>query len=123
MDQLIIKVLLIAAFVVFAVVLLRPTGSARGQALRTIALLLLFVAAVLAVIFPTIINDVAVAVGVGRGTDLLLYGLIVVFVANALTAARRRREQDIQITRLARRVALDTVHYPDRGDERTLPDV
>lgn len=113
MDQLIIKVLLIVAFLVLAVVLLRPTGSARGQALRTIALVLLLVAAILAVVFPQIINDIAVAVGVGRGADLLLYGLIVVFVANSLTTARKRREQDHQITRLARQMALETVHYPE----------
>ena len=112
MDQLIIKVLLIGAFLVLAVVLLRPTGSARGQALRTIALVMLLVAAILAVVFPQIINDIAVAVGVGRGADLLLYGLIVVFVANALTTARKRREQDTQITQLARQMALETVHYP-----------
>lgn len=117
MDQIIIKVLLIVAFLVLAVVLLRPTGSARGQALRTIALVLLLIAAIVAVIFPQIINDIAVAVGVGRGADLLLYGLIVVFVANALTTARRRREQDKQITQLARRMALETVHHPEPRDE------
>jgi hypothetical protein len=113
MDQLIIKLLLIGAFLVLTVVLLRPTGSARGQALKTIALVMLLVAAIIAVIFPQIINDIAVAVGVGRGADLLLYGLIVVFVANALTTARKRREQDKQITHLARQMALETVHYPE----------
>lgn len=117
MDQIIIKLLLIAAFVVLAFVLLRPTGSARGQALRTISLVLLLVVTIVAVAFPEIINNVAVAVGVGRGADLLLYGLIVVFVANALTTARRRREQDAQITQLARRMALASPHYPKEQND------
>ncbi|MCP2637516.1 DUF2304 domain-containing protein [Microbacterium sp. HD4P20] len=117
MDQLIIKVLLIAAFLILAIVLLRPTGSARGQALRTIALVMLLVVAIFAIVFPEIINNVAVAVGVGRGADLLLYGLIVVFVANAVTTARKRREQDKQITQLARQLALDTVHYPETNND------
>ena len=113
MDQIVIKALLIGALVGFAVVLLRPTGSARGQAVRTIALVLLLLTSVFAVIFPQLVNDIAVMLGVGRGADLLLYGLIVVFVANALTTARKRREQDRQITQLARQMALQNVLYPD----------
>ncbi len=113
MDQIFIKVLLIAAFLILAVVLLRPTGTARGQAVRTILMVLLLVVAILAVVFPQLVNDVAVMLGVGRGADLLLYGLIVVFVANALTTARKRREQDRQITLLARKMALQNVQYPE----------
>lgn len=113
MDQIFIKVLLITAFLVLAVILLRPTGSARGQAVRTIAMVLLLVTAILAVVFPQLVNDIAVMLGVGRGADLLLYGLIVVFVANALTTARRRREQDRQVTQLARQMALQNVLRPE----------
>lgn len=113
MDQIVIKVLLIAAFLVLAVVLLRPTGTARGQAVRTLLMVVLLVVAILAVVFPTLVNDVAVMVGVGRGADLLLYGLIVVFIANALATARKRREQDREITLLARHIALQNVHRPD----------
>ncbi|MGN6218100.1 MAG: DUF2304 domain-containing protein [Microbacterium sp.] len=105
-DQIIIKALLVAAFVAFAVILLKPGGSARTQAMRTITLLLLLVAAVYAVVFPEVVNNLAVAVGVGRGTDLLLYAFIIVFVANALTTVRKRRAQDAQITQLARQIAL-----------------
>ncbi|MBS1698134.1 MAG: DUF2304 domain-containing protein [Actinobacteria bacterium] len=111
-DQTIIKVLLIGAFVIFGLVLLRPGGSARNQAIRTITLLLLLVAAVFAVLFPDLINDLAQSVGVGRGTDLLLYAFIIVFVGNALTTVRKRRAQDDQITRLARQFALSNPEYP-----------
>ena len=113
MDQIIIKVLLIAAFLVLAFLLLRPAGSARGHAVRTIVLVLLLIAAILAVIFPKIVNDIAVTVGVGRGADLLLYGFIVVFIANALATARKRRAQDQQITELARQMALGNVQHPE----------
>ena len=67
MDQIVIKVLLIAAFLVLAFLLFRPAGSARGHALRTIVLVLLLLTAILAVVFPGIVNDLAVTVGVGRG--------------------------------------------------------
>ncbi|HYP73262.1 MAG TPA: DUF2304 domain-containing protein, partial [Microbacterium sp.] len=114
-DQLIIKALLIGAFLIFAVILLKPGGSARTQAIRTITLLVLLGAAVYAVVFPTVINDLALAVGVGRGTDLLLYAFLIVFVANALTTVRKRRVQDAQITQLARQMALRNPQRP--GEE------
>ena len=112
MDQIIIKALLIAVFVVVAVVLLRPSGSARSQAIRTLGLLLLLVAAVLAVIFPGIVNDLAQLVGVGRGADLLLYGFLVVFISTVLSNARKQRRQDEQITELARKIAVANPEFP-----------
>lgn len=115
-DQIIIKVLLIGAFVIFGLILLKPGGSARTQAIRTITLLLLLAAAIYAVIFPTVVNDLAVAVGVGRGTDLLLYAFLVVFVANALTTVRKRRAQDAQITQLARQIAIRNPEYPAKTE-------
>lgn len=114
-DQIIIKVLLIGAFVIFGLILLRPGGSARNQAIRTITLLLLLAAGMYAVIFPTVIDDLAHTVGVGRGTDLLLYAFLIVFVANALSIVRKRRAQDAQITQLARQIAVRNPEYPERN--------
>lgn len=115
-DQIIIKALLIGAFVIFALILLKPGGSARTQAIRTITLLLLLAAAIYAIVFPAVINDLAQIVGVGRGTDLLLYAFLIVFVANALTAVRKRRAQDAQITQLARQIAVRNPEYPEKLD-------
>lgn len=113
-DQIIIKVLLIGAFVIFGLILLRPSGSARNQAIRTITLLLLLAAGVYAVLFPRVIDELAHSVGVGRGTDLLLYAFLVVFVANALSTVRRRRAQDAQITQLARQIAIRNPEFPEK---------
>lgn len=113
MDQIIIKIVLITAFFLFTAVLLRPGGSARTQAIRTIVLLLALTAGIGAVIFPGIVNDLARMVGVGRGTDLVLYAFIVVFMGNALSTARNRRKQDVQTTQLARTMALQHPLYPD----------
>ncbi|HPT95394.1 MAG TPA: DUF2304 domain-containing protein [Microbacteriaceae bacterium] len=112
-DQIVIKILLVAAFVVFGIVLLRPGRSARNKAIRAITLLVLLACGVFAVIFPSVINDLANIVGVGRGADLLLYAFIVVFVGNALATVRRQRAQDLQITRLAREIALRNPEYPE----------
>ncbi|QIK63010.1 DUF2304 domain-containing protein [Leucobacter viscericola] len=106
MDQIIIKSILIAVFVLFGLMLLRTGGSARTQAIRTLALILFLAAAIIAVIFPALVNDLAVSVGIGRGADLLLYAFIIVFIGNSLQAARRRSAQSAQITQLARTLAL-----------------
>lgn len=114
MDQIIIKTLLVVVFVVITIVLLRPSGSVRSQAMRTIGHLFLLVCAILAVIFPGIVNALAQFVGVGRGTDLLLYGFLVVFISSTLANTRKQRRQDEQITELARRMALQNPEYPAR---------
>lgn len=51
-DQIIIKAVLIGAFLVFGLILLRPGGSARTQAIRTVTLVLLLAAGIYAVMFP-----------------------------------------------------------------------
>lgn len=112
MEQLIIKALLIIAFVLFTVVIMRSERSARTQAFRTLALLVFLAVAIIAVLFPSLINDLATSVGVGRGADLLLYAFIIVFIGNSLTTARKRRAQDEQITELARKVALQSPIEP-----------
>jgi hypothetical protein len=108
----VIQIILIAAFVVFAVILVLPGRGARGLALRRLTLLLAFVAAVLAVIFPGLINDVANLLGVGRGTDLVLYALVVVFVGNSLSVAAHNRQLNREITVLARAIALRDAESP-----------
>jgi hypothetical protein len=69
-----IQVILIAAVVVTAAVLLRSQG-ARQLAIRRILLVALAVFGVLSVLFPGVWTRLARLVGVGRGTDLLLYEL------------------------------------------------
>lgn len=105
-DQIVIKVILVVVFLVFAFVLIKPGKSARTQALRKIAMILFFAAAVTTVVFPSLINHLANAVGVGRGADLLLYALIIVFFGTNIAAARHRASHDQQITQLARNLAL-----------------
>lgn len=113
MDQIFIKVILILAVFSLGVALIRNRSSARGQALRVIGMCIFIAAAIVAVLFPGVVNAAAEIVGVGRGTDLLLYTFIIVFVGQAINSTRRRRAQEIQITALARSLALSEPLYPD----------
>lgn len=119
-GQLTIKVLLIVAFAAFAVFLMLPGRGARHIAIRRLVMLAILALTIVAVVFPSTINSVAHFLGVGRGTDLLLYGLIVVFIGNSILMQRRHRMTERQITDLARALAISQAppakaaeHKPD----------
>ena len=105
-GQLAIKILLIVIFAAFAVFLMLPGRGARHLAIRRLTMLALLVLLVLAVIFPSTVTSVAQLLGVGRGTDLLLYALFVVFIGNSLLQQRRHRKTEQEITQLARQLAI-----------------
>ena len=77
--------------------------------MRRVALIVFVLFAVASVLFPDVWNALAKLVGVGRGTDLLLYVLIIVFLGFMATSYMRFRGLEFQITQLARRIALDEV--------------
>ena len=101
-----IQILLITAILVIGFLVIRNPGSDSHLAIRRLLLLAFVVAAVLSVLFPQWLTWVAALIGVGRGTDLLLYGLVVVVLVFIATQYRANVEQNRRITRLARRIAL-----------------
>lgn len=102
----IIRGVLVVCIGLLLVWVLRQRGSLVGQAWGKILAIGLLTAAVIAVLFPDITNMLANAVGVGRGADLLLYGLTVVFLASILLYNMRRRDDQQKMTKLARRLAI-----------------
>jgi hypothetical protein len=115
-GQLAIKVILIVVFAAFAVFLMMPGRGARHLAIRRLVMLVVLALTVVAVVFPATINEIAHLVGVGRGTDLLLYGLIVVFIGNSILEQRRHRMAERQITQLAREIAIAKAQSPSETD-------
>ena len=101
-----IQVLLIAAIVVLAVFMMRRTGADSHLAIRRLLMGLFVLAAVLSVLFPQWLSWFAGLIGVGRGTDLLLYALVVIFLAFVYTQYRRNLAMQRKITQLARKIAL-----------------
>jgi hypothetical protein len=101
-----IQFLLIAAIIVLAVFMMRRTGADSHLAIRRLLMGLFVVVAVLSVLFPQWLSWLASLVGVGRGTDLVLYGLIVMFLAFVYSQYRRNIALQRQLTLLARKIAL-----------------
>jgi len=76
--------------------LLGPNGAGKTTTLRMLY----------AVMRPDDLSAIAKLVGVGRGTDLVLYALVVAFMAGMFSFYQRFRVVDRRYTELARTVAL-----------------
>lgn len=101
-----IQLLLIAAVVVLGAIVMRRTGADSHLAIRRLLMMVFILAAVLSILFPQWLTWVAGLIGVGRGTDLLLYALVVMFLTFVYTQYRRNAARQRQITQLARKIAL-----------------
>lgn len=109
----IVQLLLFCAVVVGTLTLMRGAGNARHQAVRRVLLTFFALAAALSVFFPAMLTLLANLLGIGRGTDLVLYALIVFFMIYMATSSQRSRQLEARLTKLARRIALDEAPKPD----------
>ncbi len=106
-DDVLIKVLLMVGIGAVALLFLRGHATARHQAVRRVLMVGFVGLAVLSLLFPDSWTAVAGLLGVGRGTDLLLYATIVVVLGFMATSYLRTRDLQRQVTVLSRRLALD----------------
>ncbi|NKX49458.1 DUF2304 domain-containing protein [Arthrobacter deserti] len=114
----IVQLLPFLAVVVGTPTLMRGAGNARHQAVRRILLTLFALAAALSVFFPALLTRLANVLGIGRGTDLVLYALIVFFMLYMATSSQRTRQLETRITKLARRIAPDEAPRPEEAAAR-----
>ncbi len=116
-----IQFLLIIAIIAVGGFFMRRTGADSHLAIRRIIFGIFVLIALLAVIFPQWLTWFAQLVGVGRGTDLLLYMLCMIFLAFVYTQFRRNAEMQQKVTRLARAIALMEAeqHHSATKDEVT----
>ena len=98
MKIVLIQLLLIVVVILTAVRLLRDRG-ARTQAVRRLGLMLFAAVAIWSILFPSVWNHFAKLVGVGRGTDMVLYALVVAFLSFTLTTYVRFREFETRYTK------------------------
>lgn len=111
-----IQIILIVAILVIGILLIRNPGSDSHLAIRRLLLFAFVVVAVLSILFPQWLTWAASLIGVGRGTDLLLYGLVVVVIVFIATQYRTTVEQNRRITQLARRLALLEARQKEHAD-------
>lgn len=114
------QALLIAVIVVIAFFAVRSLPGEKSLAIKRILAFLFVIAATAAILFPQLLSTVAHFFGIGRGTDLLLYGFVVMGLVFAVMTIRAKARSDARVTDLARSVALMEARLnevPDRGSQ------
>jgi hypothetical protein len=114
----IIKLILLASLAGAALLLIRGKRSALNLLLRRSLTLVVILVGGAAVLFPGAVTEVAQAVGVGRGTDLVLYLLCVTFLFVTIALYLRLNEMHDRYVELARQLAL---HEADPRAHETHP--
>ncbi len=104
-----IQVLLVIAIVTIGWTLFRGPGSSTQRAFRKLFAAGISGAGALFVLFPDLLTRMANLVGVGRGTDLLLYSLVVVFGFTSVACYQRIFQLERRLETITRALALRDV--------------
>jgi small membrane protein len=108
-----IQGLLITSIVALLVYLLRSRRSAQSKAWVKVGYVMFVLAGIYAVLRPNDTTVVAHWLGVDRGTDLMLYALIIAFSFTTLSTYMRFKDLELRYARLARVVALEAAQAPE----------
>jgi small membrane protein len=98
-----IQVLLIALILLAAIV---GSVAFRSRLAYRLLGMFFFLVATLCVLFPDSTTDIAKSLGVGRGTDLLLYLVIFAGVHACLLLYMRTRRLERKLTQVVRAIAI-----------------
>ncbi|MGH3965250.1 MAG: DUF2304 domain-containing protein [Pseudonocardiaceae bacterium] len=110
----IVQIILVLAALGALVYFARRAHNVRIRASKRIAFFAFIAVNVYAVLRPGDTTWIAQQIGVGRGTDLVLYLLVVAFVFGMLNTYLRQREISNHLTDLARTVALRDAELANR---------
>lgn len=113
------QLLLILGIVAAAILSIRFLRGERSLAIKRIMALVAALAAILAILFPSILTKVANFFGIGRGADLLLYVFIIGALLFAVATVRAKARSDARVTQLARAVALMEARLTERQELST----
>jgi hypothetical protein len=116
MTQPLIKLLLLAAIALIGYYSVRGGRRALHRVVWRGFVVSGLVASMVSVIDPGVLTWVANRLGVGRGADLLLYGLTVAFMLVSVVLFRRLADLERRYITLARTLALQDARPAATGD-------
>jgi hypothetical protein len=112
----IIKLLLVTAVAGAALFAMRSRTTSTNLAVKRAGSLLFGLVATLSVLFPDAVTWAAQMVGVHRGTDLVLYVLVVCFLFVTIGLHQRLHVLELRLTELTRELALRSAEHPQDED-------
>lgn len=122
-PQNVFQIILIIVFAMLAFVVIFPRSGTRGTAIRRLVSVLLLLAGIVLVAFPDWLTAIANLLGIGRGTDLLLYALAVVFVGHLIASKQNQVERNRKFTELAREIAISEATPAGEAGSHLVDDV
>jgi len=102
----IIQIILISGTIALGIIALRQRVSGSALAIRRLGGVAIMVVGTVLVLWPNITTKVANAVGVGRGTDLLLYALVMAFMFTTISLHQKIYALERRLGELVRELAL-----------------
>ena len=120
----IIKILLILGIAGAAFVALQGSNSTAHLAMRRLSGATFVMVAALSVIFPDAVTWLANKIGVTTGTNLVLYGLVVVFLFVTIALYQRTHVLERRLIRLTQEVALNEQKHrytPGQAEDSQVP--
>lgn len=100
------QVFLMVVGLAIIIILLRGRSTLSIRAWKKLGLISLALLMIVIVLWPELATDIAHWVGIGRGTDLLLYMTVVAFILYVLNEYLYKQDQRDILFRLARKQAL-----------------
>ena len=116
MTQPLIKLLLLAGIALVGYYAVRGSRRAIHRVVWRGFVVLGLGAAMVSVLFPDILTWIAEKVGVGRGTDLLLYMTVIAFMLVSVVLFRRLADLERKYVALARDIAVRDARAGDTVD-------
>ena len=108
-----IQIILLLLTLVLAAYFVSHRRKSRAKAGVKLGFGVFVIACFWAILRPDDLTVIANLLGVDRGTDLLLYALVMAFMFVTVSAYIRFREQELKYARLARAVALQNAIAPE----------
>lgn len=112
------QLILITALVGIAVYVIRAQPSARHLALRRLTVFAALIVGIIVVLSPGWLTAAANLLGIGRGTDLLVYVSIVAFMLYVVSDYKKSVLLSRTTTELARAITLSEARTEDRIREQ-----
>lgn len=109
-----IKILLISGIIGVVIFAVRGGSAGVSLAARRICGVIFTAVAAISILFPQIVTWLANQVNVKRGTDLVLYVLVVVFLYVTIGLHQKIHRLETRLTELTRAVALLTYEHSER---------
>ena len=107
-EYFLIRALLIIGLALVTWLLVRPVQSQSHLAVQRLLILVIVIFAIITLLYPPLLNQIARVVGVERGINLLVYALIICVLAQMSASYRNSMALEKRITLLTRQIALRT---------------